>query len=311
MLEAEHRRRGEHRDLLAIAQRLERRAHHDFGLAVADIAAQQAVHGLRTFHVAFDIGDRCFLVARFGELEGVFEFALPVAVGGKRKALREFALRVELQQLFRHIAHFRFDARLGARPGGAAHAVELRLRFALAAKSLHQIHARQRHIELVAARIFEQHVVAFGIALGNLANAEELADAVLGVDHVIARLQIELVRGKRSRAQANRFRRRLRRIEEIFSAEDHQPSFRKYRAVRNIAANQRNSRARRLRAFAQVFRHHTAAEIDLIGNAVLGKHIGDALQFTRRWREERDMRTSFDQRLRFFDGELQITVKGQ
>ena len=70
-------------DLLAVAQRLERRAHDHFRLAEAHVAAQQPVHGLRILHVALDLLDGGELVFRFGEFEGVFELALPVAVGGK------------------------------------------------------------------------------------------------------------------------------------------------------------------------------------------------------------------------------------
>ena len=97
--------------------------------------------------------------------------------------------------------------------------------FAFAAKALHQIHARERHVELVAARVFEQHVVAFGIALRDFANAEELADAVLHMDHVIAGLQIELIGGKGAEVRLARFRGRLRRFEQIFGAEDREPAF--------------------------------------------------------------------------------------
>src|SRR5712692_5460539 len=52
MLEAEDRRRREHRHLLAVPQRLERRAHDYFGLAETDVAAEQPIHGLVTFHIA-------------------------------------------------------------------------------------------------------------------------------------------------------------------------------------------------------------------------------------------------------------------
>ena len=58
VLEREHRRRREERDLLAVHHRLERGAHRDFGLAVADVAAEQAVHRRRRLHVALDVGDR-------------------------------------------------------------------------------------------------------------------------------------------------------------------------------------------------------------------------------------------------------------
>ncbi len=81
--------------------------------------------------------------------------------------------------------------------------------------------------------------------------------------------------------------------------------------MRNLAANQRDRRTRWLRAFTQMLRHHAAAEIDLIRDAVLGKHVGNALQFAGRGREERDMLTRFDERLGFFDGELQIAMEGQ
>ena len=70
------------------------------------------------------------------------------------------------------------------------------LGFARAAKALHQVHARQRHVELGAAGVFEQHVVALGLALRDLPQAQELRHAVLGVDHVIARLQVDQVGGE-------------------------------------------------------------------------------------------------------------------
>ena len=44
VLEGQHRGGRQHRDLLAVAHRLEGGAHGDFRLAVTDIAAQQAVH---------------------------------------------------------------------------------------------------------------------------------------------------------------------------------------------------------------------------------------------------------------------------
>ena len=138
------------------------------------------------------------------------------------KPVGQFARGVELEKLFRHVAHFGFDAGLGAGPGGPAHVVERRLGFAFAAEALHQIHARERHVELVAARVFEQHVIAFGVALRDLANAEELPDAVLHVHHVIAGFQIELIGGEDAGAGVGfaGLGDGLGRFEEIFRAED-------------------------------------------------------------------------------------------
>ena len=47
VLECQHGRRREKRDLLAVHHRLEGGAHRHLGLAVADVAAQQAIHRRR------------------------------------------------------------------------------------------------------------------------------------------------------------------------------------------------------------------------------------------------------------------------
>ena len=99
-------------------------------------------------HVALDVPDGGELVRGGGEFEGVLELALPVAVGGEGEALGQLALGVELEQLVGHVAHPGFDAGLGARPGGAAQPVERRRAFPRAAVLLHQVHARERHVEL-------------------------------------------------------------------------------------------------------------------------------------------------------------------
>ena len=120
VLEAEHGGGREHGDLLAILHGLEGGAHGDLGLAVADVAAEQAVHGLRGFHVGLDVGDGGELVVGLVEVEGVLELALHVVVRREGGADRGLALRVELEQLFGHVLHGLLDARLGLRPGGRA-----------------------------------------------------------------------------------------------------------------------------------------------------------------------------------------------
>ena len=74
----------EHRDLLAVLDRLERRAHRDLGLAVADVAADQPVHRDRALHVGLDLVDGAQLVGRLDVGEGVLELALPRGVGRER-----------------------------------------------------------------------------------------------------------------------------------------------------------------------------------------------------------------------------------
>ena len=52
VLEGEDRGGRQHRDLLVVADGFEGGAHGYFRFAIADVAAEQAVHGLRGFHVA-------------------------------------------------------------------------------------------------------------------------------------------------------------------------------------------------------------------------------------------------------------------
>ena len=62
MLEGQDGRRRQKRDLLAVDHGLECGAHRHFGLAVAHVAAEQAVHRRRGFEVAGDVSDRRLLI---------------------------------------------------------------------------------------------------------------------------------------------------------------------------------------------------------------------------------------------------------
>ena len=73
VLEGEHGGGGEYCYLLSVLYCLEGGSHGYFGLAVADIAAEEAVHGLGGLHVGLDVGDGGELVVCFVEVEGVFE----------------------------------------------------------------------------------------------------------------------------------------------------------------------------------------------------------------------------------------------
>jgi len=58
VLERENRRGREEGDLRAVHHRLEGGTQGHFGLAVPDVAAEQAIHGRRLFHVVLDVGHR-------------------------------------------------------------------------------------------------------------------------------------------------------------------------------------------------------------------------------------------------------------
>ena len=116
VLKAEDGSWREDGDLFSVLYCFEGGAHGDFGFAVADVAAEEAVHGLGGLHVALDVGDGGELVVGLVEVEGVFEFVLHVGVGGEGSALGGLALGVELEELGRHVGHRLFYAGLGLLP---------------------------------------------------------------------------------------------------------------------------------------------------------------------------------------------------
>ena len=194
MLDRQHGGGRQERRLLAVHHRLERGAHRHFGLAVAHVAAQQAIHRRGRFHVALDVGDGGGLVGRGVVLEGVFELPLPMAVGAERVAGHRLARGVELEQLFGHVAHGFADPALRALPRRAAQLVERRL--AGAAVFLDQVEPLDGHEELVVAGVAELHELLRGVAHANLLQPDELADAVIDMDDVVAHFEIAKVREK-------------------------------------------------------------------------------------------------------------------
>ena len=105
---------GEDGALLAAHDALEGRPEGDFGLADADVAAEQAVHGPAFFHVLFDLGGGVELVVRLVVLEAGFKVALPVAVGRKGVAHGLPSAGVKLDQLLRHLLGGLFHLGAGA-----------------------------------------------------------------------------------------------------------------------------------------------------------------------------------------------------
>ena len=81
VLLGQNRGRHEHGHLVAGVDRFERGPHRHFGLAEADVAAEQPVHRPRLLHVVLDGGDGGELVGRFAVGKRGVEFLLPGRVG--------------------------------------------------------------------------------------------------------------------------------------------------------------------------------------------------------------------------------------
>ena len=120
----EQRRRHQHRDLLAVLHRLERRPDRDLGLAVADVAADQPVHRHGALHVGLDLVDGAELVGGLVEGERVLELALPRRVGAEGVALGGLPGGVQLDELGRDLAHGLAGAVLALGPVAAAEPVQ-------------------------------------------------------------------------------------------------------------------------------------------------------------------------------------------
>ena len=99
VLLGEDRRRHEHQHLLAGVRRLERGAQRDLGLAVADVAADQAIHRALGLHVDLHELDRLALVGGLLVGEGGLELAQPVGVRREGEAGTAATLGIEVEQL--------------------------------------------------------------------------------------------------------------------------------------------------------------------------------------------------------------------
>src|SRR5262245_32677221 len=118
----------QYRNLFPVPYRLESRAHRYFGLAIANIAADQPVHRHWRLYIPFNVDYgrklvRCLLV-----LKCFFKFFLPFRVWGKRITVGHFAFRVKFQKLLGHVADRALSARLSSDPSRPAELVQLRLR---------------------------------------------------------------------------------------------------------------------------------------------------------------------------------------
>ena len=197
MLEAEYGGRRQHRHLAAILHRLEGRAHGHFGLAVAHVAHQQAIHRQGRFHVALDVGDGRDLVLGLVVIESVFELPLKVVVYGKGMPLSCFALRVKLEQLISHVLHGLAHPRLGLGPLLAAQPVQHRSRAGIGrAVLLNQVKPGERNVEPRLLGKLQHHEFHLDAVLLNLPKPHVAGDAMLHMHYVIAYRQVTKVRNK-------------------------------------------------------------------------------------------------------------------
>ena len=188
-------------DLFSELDDLEGGAHGDFGFAVANVAAEEAVHGAGAGEVIFDFIGGFGLVLGGGVGKGVFEFLLPDGIGGKGGAGGVLAGGLDFEhfggELFDGLGDFFFLLA----PACAAESGERRPAVSAADVFLYQVDLRDGDVKHGAAagageaqgekfRCFSNaaRLIAFTCDRGH---AFKFCDAVMDVDHVIARLKVE------------------------------------------------------------------------------------------------------------------------
>jgi hypothetical protein len=179
VLLGEDRRGHEHRHLPAVLHRLERGADRDLGLAVAHVAADQAVHGRRRLHVDAHVLDRLELVGRLVVGERRLELLLPHGVGLERVARERAPRGVGLQQALRHVLDRALRAGLGLGPLGAPERVDRGPGAVARRVARDERELEHRHVEHVLARVRQLE------AVGLLAREREPLHAAIDADAVV------------------------------------------------------------------------------------------------------------------------------
>ena len=190
VLLGEHRCRHQREHLTAAGDALHGGAHRHLGLAEADVAADQAVHRPVGLHVLGDGVDRALLVVGLLVGERLLQPRRPLVVARERRPQRGLAARVQRQQLAGQLAHRHPRPRLEVVPRLAAQLGEGRRRAVRADVAADLAELLVRHVEPVVAAELQVEVVAHHARDLLGVEADEAADAVVVVHHVVARPQV-------------------------------------------------------------------------------------------------------------------------
>ncbi len=195
VLLGENRRGAEHHDLAGGAAALEGRTQGHLGLAEAHIAAEEPVHRLRRLHIGLDVCNRRLLVRRQRIGEACLHLLLLRGIRREGIARDACAPRIEVHEVEGKLlcALPGFAGR--TRPVCCIEAREARSRTIRADIAGDPVHLLERHIELVAACIFEEEVVTLASCHFLAHDLGEEGDAVRCVHDIVSRLERERDRG--------------------------------------------------------------------------------------------------------------------
>ena len=186
MLLGEDDGRRQEGDLLARHDSLEGSAEGDLRLAVADIAADEAVHHLIGFHIALDVIEALKLVRGLRIRERGLELDLPVIVRQELEAMDSLALRIELYQLRGKLRGIPYRLLLLLRPALRAEPVQLGRAAVVAYVLLYQVSLLDRDIEVILVRVLYLYVIPLDTRVPHPLDLQEDADAEVHMHDIVA-----------------------------------------------------------------------------------------------------------------------------
>ena len=190
MLLGQNRGRHQIDHLLVFLNRLESRPDRDLRLSIAHVAADQAVHDLRAFHVLLGGFDGKLLIRRLLKGKQLLKLRLPDRIGPVGIAVLLLPGRVELHQILRHLLNGSPDSRFRSRPLAAAQPVQLRLSGIRSGVFLNHLQLGRQDVKVAALGVLDLDVVLHDLVYFYLLDSPVDAKAVILMDHVVSGLQL-------------------------------------------------------------------------------------------------------------------------
>ena len=190
VLLGQNRRGREHRDLLGVHGRYERRAHGDLRLAVAGVAADEPVHRLARREVLLHRFDRGSLVRRLLVGKRGLEGLDPVAVHVVGEARHRLAPGLRVEECRGEVRDRALGVQLVLRPLLAVQAVEPHLLPAHPDVAREEVCVGRRHVEHAAVRVLDREDLAPDSVYQYLRRADVAPHAVVDVHHVLPGLDV-------------------------------------------------------------------------------------------------------------------------
>ena len=186
MLLGKHCGRHEQGHLKTILDDLEGGPRRDLGLAVADIPADQSIHGLIMGQIIDNLVDRLGLAACL--VVGKALLQLTVQITGRREpmSLAHGPFGVNIQQFLGDLPDRVADLFLGRLPALRAQAVEFGFLIGQPLVAADPVQTVNRHIELVVVLVAYQEKIAALTGDLHIDHALEHPDAVIAVNDKIA-----------------------------------------------------------------------------------------------------------------------------